>query len=74
MCVDPTRCSWHIPTKQERWLEGFEARVFQHEYDHLDGKMFVDRLSSLRKQMIKKKLIAMSKGNFSAHYKCKPNR
>ena len=31
---------------QERWLEGFEARVFQHEYDHLDGKMFVDRLSS----------------------------
>lgn len=59
---------------QERWLEGFEARVFQHEYDHLDGKMFVDRLSSLRKQMIKKKLIAMSKGNFSAHYKCKPNR
>jgi hypothetical protein len=60
--------------EQERWLEGFEARVFQHEYDHLDGKMFVDHLSPFRKQMIKSKLIAMTKGKFSAHYKCKPNR
>jgi peptide deformylase len=48
--------------------------VFQHEFDHLEGKMFVDRLSPFRKQMIKNKLIAMSKGKFSAHYKCKPNR
>ena len=55
-------------------LEGFEARVFQHEYDHLDGKMFVDRLSPFRKQLIKSKLIAMTKGKFSAHYKCKANR
>ena len=60
--------------EQERWLEGFEARVFQHEYDRLDGKMFVDHLSPFRKQMIKSKLIAMTKGKFSAHYKCKPNR
>lgn len=59
---------------QNRWLEGFEARVFQHEYDHLDGKMFIDHLSPLRKQMIKSKLLAMAKGKFSAHYKCKPNR
>lgn len=60
--------------EQERWLDGFEARVFQHEYDHLDGKMFVDRLSPFRKQIIKSKLVAMAKGKFSAHYKCKPNR
>ena len=60
--------------EQERWLDGFEARVFQHEYDHLDGKMFVDRLSPFRKQLIKSKLAAMVKGKFSAHYKCKPNR
>lgn len=60
--------------EQERWLEGFEARVFQHEYDHLDGKMFVDRLTPFRKQLIKSKLVAMAKGKFSAHYKCKPNR
>lgn len=59
---------------QERWLSGYEARVFQHEYDHLDGKMFVDHLSGLRKQMIKKKLLAMTKGKFSASYKCKANR
>ncbi|MCH5176034.1 MAG: peptide deformylase [Prevotellaceae bacterium] len=60
--------------EQERWLEGFEARVFQHEYDHLDGKMFVDRLTPFRKQLIKSKLAAMAKGKFSAHYKCKANR
>lgn len=61
-------------TEQERWLEGFEARVFQHEFDHLNGKMFIDHLSPFRKQIIKSKLVAMSKGKFSAHYKCKPNR
>lgn len=60
--------------EQERWLEGFEARVFQHEYDHLEGKLFVDRLSPFRKQLIKSKLVAMAKGKFSAHYKCKANR
>ena len=60
--------------EQERWLEGFEARVFQHEYDHLEGKMFVDRLTPFRKQLIKSKLAAMAKGKFSAHYKCKANR
>ena len=60
--------------EQERWLEGFEARVFQHEYDHLEGKMFIDHLSPFRKQIIKSKLLAMAKGKFTAHYKCKPNR
>lgn len=60
--------------EHERWLEGFEARVFQHEYDHLDGKLFVDRLSPFRKQLLKSKLLSMAKGKFSARYKCKPNR
>ena len=59
---------------QDKWLTDFEARVFQHEYDHLDGKMFVDHLSGFRKQLIKSKLIAMTKGKFSANYKCKANR
>ena len=59
---------------QEKWLSGFEARVFQHEFDHLDGKMFVDHLSGFRKQLIKSKLVAMAKGKFSASYKCKANR
>ena len=58
----------------DEWLEGFEARVIQHEFDHLEGKMFVDHLSPLRKQLIKKKLVAMSKGKFACSYKAKPNR
>jgi len=57
----------------DEWVEGFEARVIQHEFDHLEGKMFVDHLSPLRKQMIKKKLLAMTKGKFSCSYKAKPN-
>ncbi len=59
---------------QERWVEGFEARVMQHEFDHLDGKMFVDRLSALRKQMVKGKLNDMLKGKISCSYKVKAIR
>ena len=60
--------------EHEAWFEDFPARVIQHEYDHLDGKMFIDHLSSFRKQLLKSKLVAMSKGKFSASYKCKANR
>lgn len=38
----------------KRELEGFEAVVFQHEYDHLDGILFIDKLSPLKKQLFKK--------------------
>jgi peptide deformylase len=58
----------------DEWVDGFVARVIQHEFDHLEGRMFVDHLSGLRKQMIKKKLVNMSKGIFSCSYKAKPNR
>ncbi|MBQ0141396.1 MAG: peptide deformylase [Prevotellaceae bacterium] len=58
-------------TAHDEWLNGFLARVFQHEYDHLEGKLFVDRLSTLRKQMIRKKLIAMTKGKYECSYKVK---
>ena len=40
----------------DEWVEGYLTRVMQHEFDHLDGKMFVDRVSPLRKQLIKSKL------------------
>lgn len=60
--------------EHDEWFGEFEARVIQHEYDHLEGKMFVDHLSAFRKQLIKSKLIAMTKGKFSASYKCKANR
>ncbi|MNU10367.1 Peptide deformylase 1 [compost metagenome] len=45
------------------------ARVIQHEYDHIEGKLFTDTLSLLRKRMLKSKLEAISKGNVKADYK-----
>lgn len=48
---------------------GFAARVIQHEYDHIEGKMFVDHLSPLRKTLLKGKLAAMAKGKYKADYK-----
>jgi peptide deformylase len=43
----------------------------QHEFDHLDGKMFVDRISPLRKQLIKSKLRALTQGRYRCGYKTK---
>lgn len=48
---------------------GYAARVIQHEYDHLDGVLFTDRVNPLRKRLIKGKLNAISKGKFEADYK-----
>lgn len=53
----------------EEEVEGYLARVMQHEFDHLEGKMFIDHLSTLRKQMIKGKLNAMLKGKAHCTYK-----
>jgi peptide deformylase len=47
----------------------YKARVILHEYDHLDGIMFIDKLSPLRKRLIKGKLTSISKGMFDVHYK-----
>jgi peptide deformylase len=55
-------------------IEGYLARVMQHEFDHLEGKMFIDRISPLRKQMIKGKLNAMLKGKAHCTYKVKTIR
>ena len=52
-------------------FEGFAARVIQHEYDHLDGKLFIDHVSPLRRTLLKSKLAAMTKGKYKAHYPCK---
>ncbi|WP_316770052.1 peptide deformylase [Pedobacter frigiditerrae] len=50
-------------------VTGFPARVIQHEYDHIEGKLFTDKLSLLRKQLLRGKLDAISKGNVSTDYK-----
>ena len=56
----------------DEWIEGYLARVMQHEFDHLDGKMFVDRISQLRKQLIQSKLRALTQGRYRCGYKTKP--
>lgn len=71
----PTRIKvkWQDPdfTTHEEWVTGYLARVMQHEFDHLDGKLFTDRISPLRKQMIRSKLSALMKGKFRCGYKTK---
>ncbi|MNI28826.1 Peptide deformylase [compost metagenome] len=52
-------------------LTGLAARVVQHEYDHLEGKLFTDKLSTLKKTMLKSKLDAIAKGNIRVSYKMK---
>ncbi len=52
-------------------FDGYAARIIQHEYDHLEGHMFVDRLSPLRRTLLKSKLTAMGKGKYKADYKTK---
>jgi peptide deformylase len=59
---------------REEHYSGFMARVIQHEYDHLDGILFVDKISPLRKRMVKSKLTNMEKGKVSCDYKIKPVR
>jgi len=51
--------------------EGLKARVIQHEYDHLEGVMFVDHVSGIRKQMIRSKLNKIIKGDVNCSYKVK---
>ncbi len=73
--VRPTRIhvKWQDENFQQHdeWIDGYLARVMQHEFDHLDGKMFVDRISPLRKQLIKGKLKALLQGRFRCGYKTK---
>ena len=58
----------------DEWVDGYLARVMQHEFDHLDGMVFTDHLKGLRKQLIRKKLQSISKGDFSCNYKVKVKR
>ena len=51
--------------------EGLKARVIQHEYDHLDGVMFIDRIPAIRKKMLKGKLNDISKCKVDVSYKIK---
>lgn len=50
-------------------FEGLIARVIQHEYDHIEGVLFTDKLSSLKKRLIKGKLANISKGKINVDYR-----
>lgn len=57
--------------EHDEWVEGYLARVMQHEFDHLEGKVFSDRISMLRRQMNKNKLNNLAKGKVACDYKIK---
>jgi len=52
-------------------IDGILARVIQHEYDHLDGILFTDHLSSFKKRLLKRKLENISKGKVNVDYRMK---
>ena len=64
----------------EKWnafegtFTGWRARVIQHEYDHIEGTLFIDHLNPLRKRLLKGKLTDISKGLIKAGYRIAPPR
>ena len=58
--------NWNL---KEEEFSGLTARVIQHEYDHLEGILFVDYLKGLKKRMVKSKLVDISNGKVSTDYR-----
>jgi peptide deformylase len=56
-------------TEHEEEYSGFMARVIQHEYDHLEGKLFVDYLAPLKRKLLRGRLNDITKGKVKTHYK-----
>lgn len=56
-------------TDHEEEFDGIKAWIIQHEYDHLDGILFTDHLSDLKKRLLRNKLNHISTGKFNARYK-----
>jgi peptide deformylase len=54
---------------QAKIFNGITARVILHEYDHIDGKLFIDYLKPLKRKLLKRKLEDISKGNINVDYK-----
>lgn len=50
-------------------FSGVTARIILHEYDHIDGKLFIDHLSPLKRKLLRRKLDDISKGNVNVDYK-----
>ncbi len=61
--------------KHSKTFDGLLARVIQHEYDHIEGVLFTDKLSSLKKRIIKGRLANISKGKINVDYRMRfPNQ
>ena len=58
--------AWNV---HEEEFDGRKARIIQHEYDHLEGKMFVDYLTPLKKRLLKGKLSDISRGKVDTEYR-----
>lgn len=58
--------NWEL---KEETYDGMKARIIQHEYDHIEGKMFVDYLTPLKKRLLKGKLADISKGKVDTEYR-----
>jgi peptide deformylase len=56
---------WNL---HEEEYDGMRARVIQHEYDHLDGKLFVDKINPIRRKLIAPRLTAISRGKADCDY------
>ena len=57
--------------EHDEWVDGFLARVIQHEIDHLEGKVFTDRVTPLRRNLLKGKMTKLSNGKYRCAYKTK---
>ncbi len=57
--------------EHEEDYTGFQARIIEHEYDHLEGNVFTDRISPIRRQFVKGKLTNIVKGKTTARYRTK---
>ena len=55
--------------QHEEEFDGIKARIIQHEYDHIEGKLFVDYLTPLKKRLLKGKLADISKGKVDTEYR-----
>jgi peptide deformylase len=54
---------------QEKTYDGYVARIIQHEYDHIDGILFIDRLKPLKKKLLKRRLQDISRGEIEVKYR-----
>jgi peptide deformylase len=55
--------------KHKKTFNGISGRIILHEYDHIDGKLFIDLISPLKRKLLKRKLDDITKGNITVDYK-----